>query len=700
MGYVKSLVSITKVEFFPDAESKPFKSKAVITMYSSSSVDQAMYDYHLADTLILAYSLLHDPLTRINDEEDVEFVVAYTGNLGVDKRDAFIALGARLLHLQELQTPNTTETYKTCRSCFSKLYLFGLEGIYTDIIYLESNIYIAKPTTSLFSFSYNQNLFFGAVPVLELSEIAFDSSVMILQPSLAQYHRLLSRYQQTDDHDTYYMEHKLLNDYFKEKGPSCLRWNNLPSVYNVQHPQLRDATQLSIAIAIQHDFWTTKSDKGPSRAVYNAWRLTVKRLYNFQVSRTNGHSLVGVIPNKFEDLEVLVKANMVASRIVIYSLLVGAKELLNRERVERVTRNRERYIAEYSNMFHFWQHKTDHSMPVWQKAEDAEVLLRQYDWIWLLDAGDAMIMNKDVDLRVLLGRLILEGKRTDAVAAALEENHDHEHAAAAGEIDIDPEEEAVVEEVAKQAVGDLKKEKQKEKVVVAAAGGAGGSGSDASPPPQLDQLQDTAAGKAGVKVKHVIALPAGKNAIDDDVEKENDVDAGGEDFNGGHDGGAPDPIQPPSKNSKGSGRRAPTGDDHSSHSHGLHKEQHYEPQKYIGPSLVLGFLLMLLIDQLGVGGHDHSHSMAIATRKNSTELPHHHHHSGSSCGGGAAEEKVELMNSQSANGSSGNDRLLGGGGTSSATLGLVVHAAADGIALGAALSSGIYYFLLILFILV
>ncbi|KAI9352187.1 ZIP zinc transporter-domain-containing protein [Obelidium mucronatum] len=255
------------------------------------------------------------------------------------------------------------------------------------------------------------------------------------------------------------------------------------------------------------------------------------------------------------------------------------------------------------------------------------------------------------------------------------------------EVDIDLEEDEVIREVVKQISG----------------GGGEGESTKAkgiNTPVPIDNQSGTA-GKSTDNEKHVIPLPT----TNGDRSNSGSIAEPNKD--------APKPIQPPptdtygkqgihspSTNDTNSKKRRSVDkdagdnvavvekDDHSaSHGHQHHNEEshaHYEPQKYIGPSLALGFLLMLLIDQLGIGGHGHNHSTQThsqsSTRKNSAELPHHH----SNCGG-AAEEKGELMGSQSGS-SSGSDgiRLAG---TSSATLGLVVHAAADGIALGAALSS-------------
>ena len=77
--------------------------------------------------------------------------------------------------------------------------------------------------------------------------------------------------------------------------------------------------------------------------------------------------------------------------------------------------------------------------------------------------------------------------------------------------------------------------------------------------------------------------------------------------------------------------------------------RHTDHATTIGISLIFGFLLMLLIDNLG--GHSHSHD----------------------AGGYQEVDKQPQVNVES--------------GGSTVTLGLIVHAAADGIALGAAAST-------------
>jgi zinc transporter 9 len=82
------------------------------------------------------------------------------------------------------------------------------------------------------------------------------------------------------------------------------------------------------------------------------------------------------------------------------------------------------------------------------------------------------------------------------------------------------------------------------------------------------------------------------------------------------------------------------------HEHGHHHEHSTEMHTWIGVSLVLGFVFMLLVDQLSGGSHSHSPS-------------------DSEVGAGGVQKRHNMT----------------------ATIGLVVHAAADGVALGAAAST-------------
>ncbi|KAJ3085331.1 hypothetical protein HK102_000106 [Quaeritorhiza haematococci] len=88
----------------------------------------------------------------------------------------------------------------------------------------------------------------------------------------------------------------------------------------------------------------------------------------------------------------------------------------------------------------------------------------------------------------------------------------------------------------------------------------------------------------------------------------------------------------------------------------VHLHHHkFEAHRYIGAALAIGFTFMFLVDHVGQGSHSHHVShIAVSDLRDTVLLQHQHHH----------------------------DKKL------SATIGLVVHAAADGIAMGAASASG------------
>ena len=90
--------------------------------------------------------------------------------------------------------------------------------------------------------------------------------------------------------------------------------------------------------------------------------------------------------------------------------------------------------------------------------------------------------------------------------------------------------------------------------------------------------------------------------------------------------------------------------DHEDHGNEEEEHNHDDVHQHIGLSLLTGFILMVIIDHLG-GSHGHSHGDDSSTLVAEKSIEN----------GGHAESKA-----------------------STATIGLVVHAAADGLALGAA----------------
>ncbi|KAJ3290805.1 hypothetical protein HDU79_002925 [Rhizoclosmatium sp. JEL0117] len=416
--------------FDPPISDKPLNPTAIITLFSvSSNTGSKEYNTHFADTLILAYSLLHHNETKVNindTDNSVEVVVAYAGgNLTTVQRESFLSLGVRLLQVEELKGPNGTDFHKPCNACSSKIYLWALEAYFSQVLYLDAGVFVVKPITDMFSLPHIAEPLFAwfsgtpqqprqqlkAVESFGFTENTFDTSVMLFKPSIGTFNQILLEFEDVAHFNPYYQDQAVLNSIFKHSNShlSCrhLDWSPMPAIYNTQHPHLRDSHVLAKAAIVQHNFWNVQIGQGsPTRPLFDSWRGRVQGLMSFQIAKLN-RSDVGIIPEKFKDLQTVVRSNMLSRTFVIHTLLTGrAKQ--NKTRTERVIGNRERYVSRHPGTFHYLQTEKTVERAVWQKAVDAKKLLGIYDWIWFLDAGDAFIMNGDIDLRVLIGGLVLE----------------------------------------------------------------------------------------------------------------------------------------------------------------------------------------------------------------------------------------------------------------------------------------------------
>lgn len=111
-------------------------------------------------------------------------------------------------------------------------------------------------------------------------------------------------------------------------------------------------------------------------------------------------------------------------------------------------------------------------------------------------------------------------------------------------------------------------------------------------------------------------------------------------------------------------------DDGSHGSHGVPKAaSEREPHAWIGVSIICGFILMYLIDEIPktAGKHSQPESFAVSLNQFSFNNPH-----------STSTEEEQTASQDPATSSGGK-----GSRPSSTTVGLVIHAAADGVALGA-----------------
>ncbi|KAK3815038.1 MAG: ZIP zinc transporter-domain-containing protein [Benniella sp.] len=126
--------------------------------------------------------------------------------------------------------------------------------------------------------------------------------------------------------------------------------------------------------------------------------------------------------------------------------------------------------------------------------------------------------------------------------------------------------------------------------------------------------------------------------------------------------GTPDDHNNPNQDQPGNDHKEDTG-----HDHDHEEEEGGDVHKYIGLALLSGFILMFLIDQMGpTHAHSHANHVSVAdfTELHNLQLEDNNIRMPSAAGLGSGSKKR------------GNP----------ITIGLVVHAAADGIALGASAS--------------
>jgi hypothetical protein len=114
------------------------------------------------------------------------------------------------------------------------------------------------------------------------------------------------------------------------------------------------------------------------------------------------------------------KVSVKIPKVVVYSLLAG-ENIESRFNISRIIGNRERYIQNHHAHYHFVQRNLSYNVghPVWQKVEDAMDLVKNYDWVWFLDATDAFIMNGDISIHDIVteAKIMNPGKTIDIIVS-------------------------------------------------------------------------------------------------------------------------------------------------------------------------------------------------------------------------------------------------------------------------------------------
>jgi hypothetical protein len=343
----------------------------------------------------------------------VEIAIIVTETISQEKRDTLIAMGARLIIVQSIFFQGISDKNEQWKNCYTKLYMFKMD-FYKQILYLDTDFTITKPINGLFDIMDMEKLrnppvyFFGAAQDWGLPKGTFNAGMMLFEPSPMRYFEILDHVKETSNYDSHMMEQGLLNWYFKQdnSGPGKIGWFELPTEYNCQWVNNRPIQEVRFAHILHFKPW---QEQIPAE-VYTIWKQHLQSVMDFQRKHFH-HSDLDYIPETQRKFQSSLKKGTFGTKpegqapsplkIAIYTLLVG--EHIEKEyEVDRIIANRERYVKKWNDV-HFIQRKLDNvRFPVWQKVYDAEKLIKEYDWIWLLDA-DAYIMNADISLHDLLG---------------------------------------------------------------------------------------------------------------------------------------------------------------------------------------------------------------------------------------------------------------------------------------------------------
>lgn len=275
-----------KFIFLPSAQSRPCGSKAIFTFLAPPMNLTEQPNYYFINVLALAHKLLHHPLTKITSP-NTEFVVLSSKTLPEGMQTSLLMMGARLILADHIQLPGALAANPNWSDCFTKLYMFALQGIYDQIVYYDADMTILRNPEGLFDYfpkTTNSTYFFGAARDVGLDASKFNAGMMAIVPSLHHYRQIMKFSTHIRSYDAAFMEQGLLNWYFSTAGPSRIRWRKLPYRYNAQwlNHQPSSILESSKVVAMHGKFWWETGF--PDMVVYTHWLEGLQELRSFQLT--------------------------------------------------------------------------------------------------------------------------------------------------------------------------------------------------------------------------------------------------------------------------------------------------------------------------------------------------------------------------------------------------------------------------------
>jgi alpha-N-acetylglucosamine transferase len=247
-------------------------------------------DKYFTAVMLLAYQLLHDPLT--SSKTGLPFVILITEDVPGDKREKMNQIGAKVIQVDSPDRDWIKPKWERWNGVMAKLKLWTLTD-YEKVAFLDADTVLFHSLDDIFMDSVSMieetksttedansipehyllagihdwyvESFLKPPPGKEFYEPKnyINAGFMTLAPSLDMYEYLLSLLDQPDKFDTSYPEQNLINYAYRTDGP--MPWKGLNSSWN-SITALGQKYPVDV-LSLHHKWWQPLDDEEKERSI-------------------------------------------------------------------------------------------------------------------------------------------------------------------------------------------------------------------------------------------------------------------------------------------------------------------------------------------------------------------------------------------------------------------------------------------------
>ncbi|KAJ3287448.1 glycogenin glucosyltransferase [Rhizoclosmatium sp. JEL0117] len=365
--------------FQPSLESRPPKTKAIITLLATAPADFktkqfADPDWFWTAALFHAYTFHHNPLTKLNASQDIEFAVMVTPAVPYPFIKTLLHLGARVITVPALEIPGREKPGDKYQYVYTKLQLQRLSPVYAQILYIDIDLfYFTKNPSPLFDL-VTESPFFGSTLEWKAHERKwgqFNSGLQLFTPHQKQYKRLFEYAK--DAEYARYGDQGLLTTYYRD------RWTILPREFNTHHLEERNVTEVEVGVGFHAKFWSECqkfSEAVKEKGLFSEWATGMGEVRKVLLKNEEDVVVPPVISTNCEEWSLMVdmprKSGVLMDSVALISF--GDVSKAEVERRDTVSRNYGQQALHYQHI------GTRLSVAL----EEVELLLHRFEWVWLL----------------------------------------------------------------------------------------------------------------------------------------------------------------------------------------------------------------------------------------------------------------------------------------------------------------------------